>query len=167
LIGAAALFCVLVAPIAVAGSVGGSEGPEATASSVQKQIKKLKRRVNNLEQQVDRLARQPGPPGQDATKLFGYIRDGAEPANVQYGSGVTAVTDPAGPTSYTVTFNRSLVNCVVQAVAGIGNPMGGGGVLLSSPIVTMDAGTDDKVNATFIDPAGSVTDTSFMITAFC
>src|SRR5512139_4002093 len=115
LIGAAALCSLLVVPIAVAGSAGGSEGPEVTASSVQKQIKKLKKRVNNLEQQVEGLAKQPGPqgppgaPGQDATKLFAYIRDDgpAVTANVQYGSGVTAVSDPAGVSQYQVTFNRS------------------------------------------------------------
>jgi len=50
-----------------------------------------------------------GPQGQNATKLFGYIRDGgsADTATVQYGSGVTGVSDPAGDSGYVVRFNRS------------------------------------------------------------
>ena len=74
LIGATALCCLLV-PIAVAASAGGSGGPEATASSVQKRVKKLTKRVRKLELQVGGLGKQQGPPGQEATKLFAYISD--------------------------------------------------------------------------------------------
>jgi outer membrane murein-binding lipoprotein Lpp len=187
LIGAAAVCCLLVAPIAVAGSVGGSGGPEATASGVKKQIKKLKKKVKNLQAQVDdlqaqvdELAKQPGPqgpageqgepgqPGQDATNLFAYIQDNGSASAVQYGSGVTAVSDPAGDSPYLVTFNRSLVNCVVQAVAGLGDPTGVGAVSsLSSPFIGMLEGNAAQVEVNFVDPAGMVTDTSFLITAFC
>jgi hypothetical protein len=63
--GAAVICCLAVAPIAVAGSVGNSGGPQATASgSVKKQVKKLSRKVARLQQQLDALARQPGPQGQ-------------------------------------------------------------------------------------------------------
>jgi hypothetical protein len=61
LIGAAAVCCLLVAPIAVAGSVG---GPEATASGVKKQIEKLKKRVKALENQ----GQVPGPKGDKGDK---------------------------------------------------------------------------------------------------
>jgi hypothetical protein len=187
LIGAAAVCSLLVVPIALAGSVGGSGGPEATASSVQKQLKKLKKRVNNLEQQVAGLAKQPGPqgppgaqgqqgvqgqqglPGQDATNLFAFIRDtgSADAATVQYGSGV-AVSDPAGNSSYQVFFNQSLVNCVVQAVAGTGDPPGGAPVIGGAfPTVDMSAATANEAFVTFIDTTATVRDTSFLITAFC
>jgi hypothetical protein len=64
LIGAAALVCVLVVPLTATESVGGSGDPEATASGVKKQIKKLKRKVKNLQQQIDGIAKQPGPQGE-------------------------------------------------------------------------------------------------------
>jgi hypothetical protein len=117
----------------------------------------------------------PGPPGQNATNLFGYIRDnGAAPATVQYGSGVTAVSDPAAQGTYAVTFNRSLANCVVQAVAGIGDPPGTPALtdLLAIPEVNVASGGDDQATVNFSRPdpasAGSIpVDTSFLITAFC
>ena len=116
-----------------------------------------------------------GPPGQDATNLFGYIRDnGAATATVQYGSGVTAVSDPIEPGLYTVTFNRSLANCVVQAVAGIGDPAGTPTLadLLATPEVEVASGGADQATVKFSRPdpasAGSIpVDTSFLITAFC
>ena len=116
-----------------------------------------------------------GPPGQGATDLFGYIRDnGAATATVQYGSGVTAVSDPIEPGLYTVTFNRSLANCVVQAVAGIGDPAGTPTLadLLATPEVEVASGGADQATVKFSRPdparAGSIpVDTSFLITAFC
>ena len=116
---------------------------------------------------------QPGTPGQDATHLFAYIGDDgpADPATVVYGSGVTAVDDPAGDSSYTVTFNRSLVNCVVQASEGFGDPAPGTndapvGLI---PYVNSSFGGSDQVAVFFSKTAGTRTDsdTSFMITALC
>jgi len=63
----------------------------------------------------------PGPPGENATKAFGYIRDsGADgQALVYYGSGVYSVSDPAGNGGgYVVTFNQSLRTCVIHADLG-------------------------------------------------
>ncbi len=61
LLGAAALLCLLVVPIAVA---NGSGGPDASASaSLKKQVKKLKKQVKQLTQQVDQVSKQPGPQG--------------------------------------------------------------------------------------------------------
>ena len=110
-----------------------------------------------------------GPPGQDATKLFAYIRDGGsvDTATVHYGSGVTAVSDPAGNNAYTVTFNRSLVNCVVQAVAGHGDPPGSSTSFNAIPIVLMTFGGANGVDVAFNTDAGAATDTAFLITAFC
>ena len=52
-----------------------------------------------------------GAAGRNATKLFAYIADGTTPssttASVQYGSGVTALSDPSGGNAYTVMFDRS------------------------------------------------------------
>lgn len=110
-----------------------------------------------------------GPPGQSATNLFGYIHDSTGTANVQYGSGVTAVNDPSGPSAYTVTFNRSLVNCVVQATAGVGNPSGTTPLAAGPyiPRVNVSVGGSQVVEVAFIDDEGTLVDTSFMITAFC
>jgi hypothetical protein len=112
-----------------------------------------------------------GLPGQNATRLFAYIRDttpgDAGTASVQYGSGVTGATD--GSSTYLVTFNRSVVNCVVQATPGLGNPQG------TSPIHVGDANVEVRVaipatnNAAigFTNNAGAQVDTSFLVTAFC
>jgi hypothetical protein len=111
-----------------------------------------------------------GPPGQSATKLFGYIHDSTGTAIVQYGSGVTAVNDPLATNEYTVTFNQSLVNCVVQATAGVGNPSGTTPLAAGPyiPRVNMSAGgSPAAVKVVFITDEGIAVDTSFMITAFC
>jgi hypothetical protein len=113
-----------------------------------------------------------GPPGQDATNLFAYVIDngGAPAASVQYGSGVTAVSDAAGEGgAYRLTFDRSVVNCVVHAVPGYGDPGGTAtGEEDAVPFVAMDNGGPDEVDVFFenvITDTG--TDTSFFVTAFC
>lgn len=110
-----------------------------------------------------------GPPGQSATKLFGYIHDSTSTATVQYGSGVTAVNDPPASNAYTVTFDQSLVNCVVQATAGVGNPSGTTPLAAGAyiPRVNMSVGGSQSVEVVFITDGGTPVDTSFMITAFC
>ena len=163
---------ILVAVLALVAALAGTAvaGPDAStsASVKKKQFKKLKKRVKALEQQGQQPGPQgeQGPPGQDATNLFAYIGDGSSTstATVRYGSGVTAVTDTAGTGSYTVTFNRSLVNCVAQAVPGFGDPTGNASQMNSSAQVLVSA---NQAVVTFIDPAGNETDTAFMITAFC
>jgi hypothetical protein len=107
-----------------------------------------------------------GVPGEDATKLFGYIRD-AGTAVVHYGSGVTGVTDPPGNNAYLVRFNRSVENCVAQAEAGFGDPAGIASAIESLSSVSMSSGDDDQVRVRFLTHEGTVTDTSFLITAFC
>lgn len=111
-----------------------------------------------------------GPPGQDATKLFAYIRDAGtvDTATVHYGSGVTAVSDAAGDSSYDVTFNRSLENCVVQAVPGSGRPAGSSSSSAFMPLIGMIfAGDPEKTRVWFYDNTTTVRDTAFLITAFC
>ena len=188
LIGAAALLCLLVVPITAA---GGSSEPQATASGVKKQIKKLKKKVKSLQQQVDEIAKQPGPqgppgeqgaqglqgeqglpgaPGQDATNLFAYIRDngGAANATVGYGSGVFAVSDPAGDNGiYTVTFTRSLVNCVVQATGGFGDPVGMAQAGVRIPRIDMSLGSAGQAEVRFFSDTAAASDTAFLVTAFC
>jgi formylglycine-generating enzyme required for sulfatase activity len=59
---AAVLLAVLVSQVALAGD--SEKGPRATASAVSaSKFKKLKKQVAALQQQVDALARQPGPQG--------------------------------------------------------------------------------------------------------
>lgn len=116
-----------------------------------------------------------GPPGEDATRLFAYIRDPAgTSAVVDYGSGVTSVTEPAANDGrYVITFNRDMQRCVVQATAGFGDPPGDGGNLNTSvPIIRMEQGTSTEVQLDWLRPDNDVDfgvpiDTSFLISAFC
>jgi hypothetical protein len=118
-----------------------------------------------------------GPPGKDATKLFAYIRDAgnSDTATLEYASGVTAVDDDALPGAghYTVTFNRSLANCVAQAQQGIGDPSGTGGASTIGPAhpdVVLGAsggGGSNEARVTFYNGSNVTADTAFMITAFC
>jgi hypothetical protein len=111
----------------------------------------------------------PGTPGQNATKLFAYVDDvGANStAVIQYGSGVTGVTDPAGSNAYTVTFDRSLQNCVADAQPGFGDPSGTAVAIGDATRqVTMNSGGHNQVSVAFRQASADV-DTSFMITAFC
>ena len=109
--------------------------------------------------------------GKDATNLFAYIRDdgSANPATVAYGSGVTAVSDTAGDSPYRLTFNRSLVNCVVQAVPGYGDPEGVGQVDEEAiAVVSIPNGDANQVDVFFKDAVtGTTVDTAFLVTAFC
>ena len=108
----------------------------------------------------------PGQPGQDATKLFAYIRDTAmADASVQYGSGVTGVTEPAViGNPYEVTFDRSLVNCIVSATAGSGDPAGTNDRHHAFPSLSI---AGNKVVLSWENDGGTLLDTSFMIAAFC
>jgi hypothetical protein len=107
-----------------------------------------------------------GAPGQDATKLFAYIRDTAPAdATVQYGSGVTGVTEPAViGNPYEVTFGRSLVNCVVSATAGAGDPAGTNEHHHAFPSISI---AGNKVVLSWENDGGTLLDTSFLIAAFC
>ena len=82
------------------------------------------------------------------------------------GSAATAVRSP-----YTVTFNRSLQNCAVSAVAGFGDPGGGlaSANLNAVPEIQMDpSGDHSQVRVIFVNGGTmSDVDTSFLITAFC
>jgi hypothetical protein len=114
-----------------------------------------------------------GDPGQNATKLFAYVDDfnANTAAVVQYGNGVTGVTDPTGDNAYTVTFDRGLQNCVVEAQPGIGDPTGNAAADDAVGLITMNAGGQaDQVTVQFTRPSVTsdpVADTSFVITAFC
>ena len=127
--------------------------------------------ADKLADGVEGLQGPEGPAGQDATNLFAYVNDngGAGTASIVYGSGVTAVRDPAGSGgNYLLTFSRSLVNCVVQASLGYGDPFGGGpGETNLFAFVAVDNGGPDQAEVFFENAAGTDTDTSFMVTAFC
>ena len=113
-----------------------------------------------------------GTPGQDATKLFGYIRDtsnDANPAIVYYGVGVDSVFDDGTGHVYDVAFNRSLDACVVLAVPGTGLPPGTPNAEVTSfPTVTIAAdGNPAHARVLFHTTNNLQTETSFMIAAFC
>jgi hypothetical protein len=114
---------------------------------------------------------EPGPPGENATKLFGYIGDAGDgyPGFVYYGSGVTSVFDPMGPGAYyDVTFNRSLFGCVVDAIAGLGSPSGGPPFTATTSYATAYLnGSDPAVARVQFWQNNLQVDTSFMIAAFC
>jgi hypothetical protein len=171
----------LIAAVAIAApAVGGSSATTAVTVS-KKTLKKLIKK--EVAKQVAKATGPAGPPGpqgqqglqgqsgQDATNLFAYIRDpqpvDTSDAVVEYGSGVTAVSESAGVGSYRVTFNRSLENCVVQAVPGSGRPSGPTAITASSPIVQMTAGDANQVALTWLNTASGLSDTAFLITAFC
>jgi hypothetical protein len=154
----------VIAALAIASPVfGGSKG---TKKAIKKEVA---RQIGNARGPVG-PAGAPGASGADATKLFAFILDNgsAATAEVAYGSGVTAVSDPAGNNAYTVTFNRSLANCVVQAVAGVGDPQPSAATVFNAiPLVNMHDGGPDQVSVGFINTASAATDTAFLIAAFC
>jgi hypothetical protein len=155
----------LVAALAIAApAIGGPSLKKLVKKEVAKQIAKATGPAGPSGPQG-----QSGQPGQDATNLFAYVRDNgsADMATVGYGSGV-AVSDPAGNSSYQVFFNQSVVNCVVQAVAGTGDPPGGAPVIAGAfPTVDMSAAAANEAFVTFTDTTATVRDTSFLITALC
>ena len=125
--------------------------------------------VNSAKVEDNGLTRADLAPATVPTVLFGYIRDSSVgTATVEYGRGVTQVSDPSGDNSYTLTFSRSVVNCVVQAVGGIGKPSSGGSAGFNViPFVYMFGGNDHQVDVSFLTHAGAPTDTAFLVTAFC
>jgi hypothetical protein len=117
-----------------------------------------------------------GDKGDAATSLFAYIRDPGntgEDAVVQYGSGVTDVSevDDAPLHYYRVTFDQSIENCVVHATSGNGVPTGSVLTRFSFASVDMALGTANQAEVTFRQPnsSGGLTqvETSFVISAFC
>jgi len=114
---------------------------------------------------------EPGEPGADATNLFAYIRDAgnADAATIGFGTGVTAVAEDISAGHYTVTFNRSLVNCVVVAQQGIGNPSGSASTIgpAHGDVMAGIGPGETQALVTFYDGASATNDTAFMIAAFC
>jgi len=140
ILGAAALLCLLVAPIAVAGAAG---GPEASASGgvSNKKFKKLKQQVQELEQKVDQLQTQPGPQGPQGPE-GPQGQPGAAPACQGNGSGdemvaagavcidryeVSVWSSPTGGTQYGVASDdypcndngQNCTNIYARSVPGV------------------------------------------------
>ena len=181
---------ILVAVVALVAALAGTAvaGPDAGTSAItKKKVKKIATKQANkvFNQRADELQGPPGPqgppgeqgprglpgqPGQDATNLFAYIRDngGASSAAVQYGSGVFGVSDPDGDNGiYTVTFTRSIVNCVVQATGGFGDPLGTAAAGVRIPRIDMSLGSPGQAEVRFFTDTGAASDTAFLVTAFC
>jgi len=103
-----------------------------------------------------------------ATRRFAAV---SASGDVAYGEGaVDANRDSDG--RYTVTFDRSIVNCVAVGNAGFGNPNPGGTVNSSATVtVNLDHGDDDQIEVmTFnsgVLPTPVFADNSFLIAVFC
>jgi hypothetical protein len=116
----------------------------------------------------------PGTPGQSAVKLFAYIDDFSDTttAAIQSGNGVTGVDDPSGNNAYTVTFDRNLQNCVVEAQPEFGYPTGNAGAAdTATGLISMNYNNiHNQVSVKFrqvILANAPTVDSSFVITALC
>src|SRR5262245_7981143 len=159
---------ILVSVLALAAALAVpalAETDAATSEVSQKKFKKLKKRVKALEQQSQQPGPQGppgerGPAGENATNLFGYIRDqGTAGPAVGYGSGVTSVADADPGHGYRVTFNRSVTNCIVHATAGGGDPLGSALFGPGFALIEMYRGGADQVDLIFRSASGSEVNT--------
>jgi len=113
-----------------------------------------------------------GPPGDDATNLFAYVRDNgaAVTAELEYGRGATAVSDPPGENSnvspYLVTFDRDLTGCVGNATVGRGEPNGEPAAYGIATAAVDIEGSRVRV-FTFSAVSATAADNSFMLSVFC
>jgi Sulfatase-modifying factor enzyme 1 len=97
LIAGAAILSLLVVPIALAGAQGDPASPNASASgSASKQLKKLKRRVAQLQAQASALTRPPGPQGPQGSQGSQGIQGAAGTAPVCAGNDAGDVMVDAG-----------------------------------------------------------------------
>jgi hypothetical protein len=117
---------------------------------------------------------EPGVPGKDATNLFASIDDHGPTSgsDVAYGHGVTSVAEnnpSANDGSYTVTFNRSLENCVVQVTTGLGSPTTGSTAVTQglSPQINGNDFPAGQAVVNLRDFNANFQDSSFFISAFC
>lgn len=184
----ALVVAVIALTAALAGTAVGGVAVTALNKKEKKQVKRISKRVakkqaRKLDKRIELLpgpqgpSGPAGPAGEDATKLFAYIRDEASDtlstteATIAYGEGVTAVEDPDNAFTYTLSFDRSLAGCVVQANAGTGRPRGSASSFLTtvSHVRLEDAGiAANQAEVSFYKPDfTSSYDTSFMVTAFC
>jgi hypothetical protein len=177
---------LMVAVVALVSALGGGAVAGVTISKLnkkeKKQVKRISKRVSKkqarkLDKRIELLPGPKGETGEDATNLFAYIRDTAsdtastDQATIAYGEGVTAVEDPDNSFTYTLSFDRSLAGCVVQANTGTGRPRGTASSYLAtvSHVSLEDAGiAANQARVSFYKPDFmSSYDTSFMVTAFC
>lgn len=83
-----------------------------------------------------------------------------------YGKGAVSVSDPAGDSSYIVTFDRDLTNCVAFATTGRGEPGGAaaGGTAFGEFV---DVAPGGLVAVDLFDETVVRRDGSFMIAVSC
>jgi len=177
---------ILVAVLALVAALAGTAvaGPDASTSAITKKtVKKLikkevaKQIANATGPQGPQGAEGPQGPtglaGQDAVSMFAFVADGgpAAPAQVQYGSGATAVDDPnATDGTYDLTFNQSVAGCVAFANTGVGDPVAGSVVVdqQSFANISMNAGGPNVMRVEMIQAdTPARTETSFLVGVFC
>lgn len=173
---------LVVAVVALVSALGGGAVAGVTISKLNKketkQVKRIsKKQARKLDKRIELLPGPKGETGEDATNLFAFIRDTAsdtvstDEATIAYGEGVTAVEDPDNSFTYTLSFDRSLAGCVVQANTGTGRPRGTASSYLAtvSHVRLEDTGlAANQARVSFYKPDfTSSYDTSFMVTAFC
>jgi len=194
----ALVVAVLVLIAAVAGTAIAGSGPDANTSAsakktAKKALKKAKKAKKQAKQNAALLADLCGPgasaagnatctapqgpkgdtgatgaTGAPATRLFATVRNDG---TLIYGQGATAAQKTSTGV-YTVTFNRSLVNCVAIGNAGFGNPLGGSNSFNTRTNVTADLFSLGNANqlrvVTFKADATHVfEDSGFLIAVFC
>lgn len=118
-----------------------------------------------------------GPPGAPATSMFAYVRVfGTEVVELAYGKGVIAAEQTPNtivPGRVSVTFERDLRGCVVQATPGVGRPRGVADfndvriAVFIDPDAAEGVQDDVALVRTFAGPTNNTIDASFMISAFC
>jgi hypothetical protein len=180
---------LIVAVLALITALGGGAVAGVTISKLnkkeKKQVKRISKRISKkqarkLDRRIKLLPGPTGPKGDagaDATNFFAYIRDTAsdtystDEATIAYGEGVSAVEDPDNSFTYTLSFDRDLTGCVVQANAGTGRPRGTASSYLAtvSHVSLENPGlATNQARVSFYKPDfTSSYDTSFMVTAFC
>jgi hypothetical protein len=157
---------LIVAVVALVAALGGGAVAEVTISKLDKnKVKRIsKKQARKLDKKIEL---KPGPPGEDATKLFAYVKDGGPSGSVEivYGSGAVGVSYNDVTGQYLVSFDRSLASCVASVTPGLGNPVGSSPGVLNeaTPFVYLGAGEDNQVSVGF----ESLQQTSFMLSVFC
>ncbi len=166
---------LLVAVVALVAALSGGAVAGVAVTSLskkdKKQVKKIsKKQAKKLDKKIEL---KPGPPGEDATNLFAYIRDNGSgsTAELDYGEGATGVSDPPGDNNggdpYVVNFNRDLTGCVAHSTTGLGEPDRAPDLQATTGPMFADVEGSSVETFAVSATSGTTRDTSFVISVFC